>query len=164
MVLATLENIDDYYASTAFALRSFGGAREVSVELQVDSSEEKPNMLTTIKAYIDNADISLLKGPLESRMAQVQKYVPGYQLEIQPEFKGNYIELAIRVTGSGDYLPAHAGNLDIINCAAIAVAEDYAERKIAIANATKSPSNGYLPHWLKNMIGNNATEREVRYR
>lgn len=32
----------------------------------------------------------------------------------------------IRVRGLGDYLPAYAGNLDIINCAAIAMAEEYA--------------------------------------
>jgi acetaldehyde dehydrogenase (acetylating) len=36
----------------------------------------------------------------------------------------------VRVTGRGDYLPSYAGNLDIINCAAIAVAEEYAARRI----------------------------------
>ena len=32
----------------------------------------------------------------------------------------------IKVLGEGDYLPSYAGNLDIINCAAIGVAEDLA--------------------------------------
>jgi acetaldehyde dehydrogenase (acetylating) len=31
-----------------------------------------------------------------------------------------------RIKGLGDYLPEYAGNLDIINCAAIAMAEEYA--------------------------------------
>ena len=33
------------------------------------------------------------------------------------------------LTGLGDYLPKYAGNLDIINCAAIAMAEEYAKNK-----------------------------------
>ena len=37
------------------------------------------------------------------------------------------IVVMIRVKGLGDYLPQYAGNLDIINCAAIAMAEEYAK-------------------------------------
>ena len=36
------------------------------------------------------------------------------------------IVVMVKVLGLGDYLPAYAGNLDIINCAAIALAEEYA--------------------------------------
>ena len=35
----------------------------------------------------------------------------------------------LRIRGLGDYLPKYAGNLDIINCAAIAMAEEYAKNK-----------------------------------
>ncbi|MNI73808.1 Acetaldehyde dehydrogenase [compost metagenome] len=34
----------------------------------------------------------------------------------------------VKVKGLGDYLPAYAGNLDIINCAAIAAAEEYSKK------------------------------------
>jgi acetaldehyde dehydrogenase len=36
--------------------------------------------------------------------------------------------VTIKVKGLGDYLPAYAGNLDIINCGAIAMAEEYASK------------------------------------
>jgi acetaldehyde dehydrogenase len=35
--------------------------------------------------------------------------------------------ITVKVQGIGDYLPSYAGNLDIINCAAIATAEEYAK-------------------------------------
>ena len=34
--------------------------------------------------------------------------------------------VTVKVLGEGDYLPSYAGNLDIINCAAIGVVEDIA--------------------------------------
>jgi acetaldehyde dehydrogenase len=35
--------------------------------------------------------------------------------------------MSIKVKGAGDYLPEYAGNLDIINCAAIKVTEKLTE-------------------------------------
>jgi acetaldehyde dehydrogenase len=34
----------------------------------------------------------------------------------------------VKVLGNGDYLPRYAGNLDIINCAAIGIAERIARQ------------------------------------
>ena len=39
--------------------------------------------------------------------------------------------------GRGDYLPAYAGNLDIINCAAIAAAERFARQTLQITPSFK---------------------------
>jgi acetaldehyde dehydrogenase len=35
------------------------------------------------------------------------------------------VSLTVRVCGSGDYLSVHAGNLDIINCAALEIAKQW---------------------------------------
>jgi len=53
---------------------------------------------------------------------------------IPPVYENGRIVISARVTGLGDYLPQYAGNLDIINCAALAAAEGYA---IARVPATK---------------------------
>ena len=62
-----------------------------------------------------------------SLVAKVQTYVPGYQLILGPLFENGRVVIMLKVRGLGDYLPEYAGNLDIINCAAIAMAEEYAK-------------------------------------
>jgi acetaldehyde dehydrogenase len=44
-------------------------------------------------------------------------------LIVPPTIEGGKVITTIKVLGAGDYLPQYAGNLDIINCAAIAMAE-----------------------------------------
>ena len=53
--------------------------------------------------------------------------MPGYELLVKPIFENGRIIIMVRVKGLGDYLPDYAGNLDIINCAAIAMDEEYAK-------------------------------------
>jgi acetaldehyde dehydrogenase len=50
-------------------------------------------------------------------------------LLVPPIYENNRIVVMVKAQGLGDYLPKYAGNLDIINCAAIAVAEEYAKTK-----------------------------------
>lgn len=83
-------------------------------------------MQTTIFAKVINPDIQKLSEVLLRQVANVRKYVPGYEIILGPIVENDRIVVMVRVRGLGDYLPAYAGNLDIINCAAIAMAEEYA--------------------------------------
>ena len=63
---------------------------------------------------------------------RIQKYVPGYKIVVPPVFENGRIMVMVRVQGLGDYLPKYAGNLDIINCAAISMAEEYAKLSLGV--------------------------------
>jgi acetaldehyde dehydrogenase len=56
--------------------------------------------------------------------------VPGYDVALGPLFENSRVTTMVKVIGSGDFLPKYSGNLDIISCAAVKVAEEYACRKI----------------------------------
>lgn len=123
----TLANIDDYYSSTASAISAYSCIQHVNVDLQVEKSAWKPDMLTVIRVYTKDRDLEKLYNPLQARLAAVRKNVPGYSIIGTPTYKDGAIEIVVSVRGQGDWIPAHAGNLDIINCAAIAIAEKYAQ-------------------------------------
>ena len=82
-------------------------------------------MQTTVFAQVKNPNIPELKKMVQNIVHQVKQYVPGYEIIVDPMLENNRIVIMVRVKGLGDYLPEYAGNLDIINCAAIAVAEQY---------------------------------------
>jgi acetaldehyde dehydrogenase (acetylating) len=122
----TLANIDEYYHNTKSGLRKYTGIAEVDVALNVDEVNLETRMFTSVTAWCDVADIDALQAPLEEMLLRIQRYVPGYRLESAPMVIDGGIRIDLSVEGVGDYLPRYAGNLDIINCAAIAVAEHYA--------------------------------------
>ena len=60
----------------------------------------------------------------------IQSYVPGYKITLGPVAENNRVTTMIEVIGRGDYLPKYSGNLDIITCAAVNMAEEYAKHKL----------------------------------
>mgnify|MGYP003394963984 CR=1 FL=1 len=73
-------------------------------------------------------DIEKLRLDISEMEKIIQAYVPGYSIIVPPVYENNRVVIMVRVRGLGDYLPAFAGNLDIINCAAIATAQRYARQ------------------------------------
>jgi acetaldehyde dehydrogenase (acetylating) len=123
---ATRQNLDEYIETTEDGLKKFSGAKRTKAILNLNPAEPCVDMQTTIFAKVGNPDIPKLQVRLLQLVADVQKYVPGYEIILGPIFDNGRIVVMVRVRGLGDYLPAYAGNLDIINCAAIAMAEEYA--------------------------------------
>jgi acetaldehyde dehydrogenase len=120
---ATRANLDEYIETTEDALLRFSGARRAKAILILNPANPPIDMQTTIYAKIADPDLAAIRSAVDQMVAELKTYVPGYQLIVPPTVEGGRIVTTIKVQGNGDYLPQYAGNLDIINCAAIAVAE-----------------------------------------
>jgi len=126
---ATRLNIDEYVETTERALAVFTGCPKTKAILILNPAEPCIDMQTTISARIKNPDVSKLRAAVTQMAEKVRQYVPGYQLILSPTQDGDRLITMIKVQGLGDYLPKFSGNLDIINCAAIAAAEEFAKKK-----------------------------------
>jgi acetaldehyde dehydrogenase (acetylating) len=127
---ATRSNLDEYIHTTEEAVRNFSGARRSKAILNLNPAVPCINMQTTVFALVKEPNIEAFTAKLAEIVADIQKYIPGYEVLVWPRMDNGRIVTMVKVTGQGDYLPSYAGNLDIINCAAIAVAEEYAVRRL----------------------------------
>ncbi len=84
---------------------------------------------SSVFALVENPDMQAIIESVERMVAQMKNYVPGYELIVPPQYENGKIAAMVKVRGLGDFLPQYAGNLDIINCAAITLAEAYAKEK-----------------------------------
>jgi acetaldehyde dehydrogenase (acetylating) len=125
---ATRANLDEYIDTTETALRAFTGCESAKAILILNPAQPPIQMQTTVSAKVGKADLHKLRPAIDRMVATIKSYVPGYEMIVSPVYEHNRIVVMVRVTGRGDFLPPYAGNLDIINCAAIATAEHYARR------------------------------------
>lgn len=123
---ATRQNLDEYIKTTEDGIKHFSGAVRTKAILNLNPADPCVDMQTTIFAKVKTPDIAKLTESLDNLVEKIRTYVPGYEVVLGPIFDNGRIVVMVRVRGLGDYLPAYAGNLDIINCAAIAMAEEYA--------------------------------------
>lgn len=128
----TRANLDEYINNTEAALLHFTGCESAKVILNLNPAMPNIDMQTTIFAKVDDCNIDKVKLAIDECVSNIQQYVPGYRLVVGPVFESGRIMVMVRVSGLGDYLPSYAGNLDIINCAAIAMAEEYTKRALVL--------------------------------
>ena len=120
---ATRYNLDEYIETTQDALQKFSGAQRTKAILILNPAHPPIDMQTTIYAKIAAPKLPAIQLSVAAMVEKLKQYVPGYQLIVPPTIEGGKVITTIKVLGAGDYLPQYAGNLDIINCAAIAMTE-----------------------------------------
>ncbi len=126
---ATRINLDEYLQTTEHGLHLFTGCARTKAILNLNPAQPCVHMQTTIMAKVAAPDLPRTKAAVAAMVEVIRQYVPGYQLIVEPMVEGGRLVAMVRVDGLGDYLPRYAGNLDIINCAAIAFAEAVARRR-----------------------------------
>jgi acetaldehyde dehydrogenase len=128
----TRANIDEFTQTTGRALEEVGGAVRGKAVIILNPVEPPMIMRDTVFCAIDaDADRDAVTASVHEMVAQVQAYVPGYTLRAEPQFDdpregwdGNArVGIFLEVKGNADYLPAYAGNLDIMTAAAARVGE-----------------------------------------
>ena len=119
--MATRLNVDKYIETTEYAIVNILEIPEAKVILNINPDSETI-MQTTVFVKIDTEDFS----DFQEFIKTVTSYIPNYTIAIPPTQVGfGIIMTSVRIRGSGDYLSEYSGNLDIINCAALAIMRKY---------------------------------------
>ena len=140
----TRANIDEFTETSAAAIEKVGGATRGKAIIVLNPAEPPLVMRDTVFTLSELADEEEVRKSIHEMVAEVQKYVPGYELhqevqfEVIPESSPVFIEgvghvsglktsVFLKVVGAGHYLPEYAGNLDIMTSAAKATGERLAQ-------------------------------------
>jgi acetaldehyde dehydrogenase len=147
----TRANIDEFTETTAHAIEIVGGARRGKAIIILNPAEPPLIMRDTVFCLIGDASQDEVREAVENMVAEVATYVPGYRLVqrvqftpvepdevavLLPEGAGRVdtkVSVFLEVEGAAHYLPAYAGNLDIMTSSAMRVAELIANRAKAAA-------------------------------
>jgi acetaldehyde/propanal dehydrogenase len=124
----TRNNIDEFTRTTRAGVEQVGGVERGKAIIIINPAEPPIIMRDTIHCLTqDDPDVEAITDSVHEMVAEVQRYVPGYQLKNGPVFDGRRVTVWMEVAGLGDYLPRYAGNLDIMTAAALRTAEMLAE-------------------------------------
>lgn len=129
----TRANMDEFTETTAKAIVKVGGADRGKAIIVLNPAEPPLMMTNTIIVQVKDPDVPLekIEASVNEIVAELKQYVPGYHLRVPPTKDGDKITTIVQVEGQGDFLPPYSGNLDIINAAAVAAAEQIAEEMLA---------------------------------
>ena len=147
----TRANIDEFTETTSKAIEVVGGARKGKAIIVLNPAEPPLIMRDTVYTLSELADEQAIADSIARMIADVQAYVPGYRLKQRVQFDRIDADRPLRIPGVGDrltglktsvflevegaahYLPAYAGNLDIMTSAALRTAEQMAARMLSPA-------------------------------
>ena len=148
----TRANIDEFTETTSNAIVNVGGAKRGKAVIILNPAEPPLIMRDTVFCLVSAPDESVhaeIVASVEKMVGDVAAYVPGYRLKQQVQITEipadqpvetllaegetarptHQVSVFLEVEGAAHYLPAYAGNLDIMTSAGLQVAERIAAAK-----------------------------------
>jgi acetaldehyde dehydrogenase len=143
----TRANIDEFTETTSLGIEKVGGAAKGKAIIILNPAEPPLLMRDTVFTLSSGGDEAAIEAAVEAMVAKVHAYVPGYRLKQKVQFErfgsnnpvripgvgqfeGIKTSVFLEVEGAAHYLPAYAGNLDIMTSAGLATAEKIAARRM----------------------------------
>ena len=119
---ATRENVENYIINTKSAISQLSGIINNKVIINFNPSNPPVNMMNSLffetKNKLFHRDFLKINQVIKKINKKIKIYIPQYNAKIFKTEKNNIFRITVRVVGQGDYLPAFAGNLDIITSSA----------------------------------------------
>jgi acetaldehyde dehydrogenase len=148
----TRSNIDEFTETTSHAIQSVGGAERGKAVIILNPAEPPLIMRDTVFCLVEAEDVASherIRSSVAKMVGDVAAYVPGYRLKqavqidpipddqpvhtlLAPGSKSrptHRVSVFLEVEGAAHYLPAYAGNLDIMTSAGLQVAERIAQQE-----------------------------------
>ncbi|MBI0295420.1 acetaldehyde dehydrogenase (acetylating) [Streptomyces sp. PRKS01-29] len=145
----TRANIDEFTETTAAAIERVGGATRGKAIIVLNPAEPPLIMRDTVHCLVSGCATEEVTASVEEMVGRVQAYVPGYRLKQKVQFDqvgpddpvrsllpagaahtdAVKVSVFLEVEGAAHYLPAYAGNLDIMTSAALRTAERLAAHR-----------------------------------
>jgi acetaldehyde dehydrogenase len=147
----TRANIDEFTETTAAAIEQVGGAARGKAIIVLNPAEPPLIMRDTVLCLVDASSLddetfaAQVSAAVEAMVKKVAEYVPGYRLKQAVQVRAldpdehvdtlvgegtppptHQVSVFLEVEGAAHYLPAYAGNLDIMTSAALRVGEEIA--------------------------------------
>jgi acetaldehyde dehydrogenase len=124
---ATRLNLDEYVATTQHAVTAFTDVRHTKAILNISPAVPPATFRTAVRAVIPGVSVDEVRAVVAGAAERVRAFASGYEI-VACTVTGDRVVVSVEVTADSDVLPRYAGNLDIINSAAILVAEQHAAR------------------------------------
>jgi acetaldehyde dehydrogenase len=141
----TRANIDEFTQTTARAIESVGGAQKGKAMIVLNPADPPMIMRDTVYCLVETENEDAIRASIVRAVSEVQAYVPGFRLKQDVQFErippdapvripgidhpasGLKVTVFVEVEGAAHYLPAYAGNLDIMTSAALRTGECMAQ-------------------------------------